>query len=150
MENVADLANIITAISLIVGLIALFHQVRSTRRQVELQNFTEYTRRYQEIVLNLPQTINSPDFDFLDLSDELRDKSLRFMRAYYDLCSEEHYLNKNGLVDQNVWELWSDGMCAAFKKRAFRDAWDLIQKDSYFSNDFSQYVEVIRRCNIER
>lgn len=68
-------------------------------------------------------------------------KTMRHMRAYFDLCSEEFYLHKRKLIDENVWELWGGGMRAAFSKAAFRQAWARIKKDTLYDEKFKAFVE---------
>ena len=77
---------IFAIMGVVIALIGLIFQIHSFTNQIKLQNFTEYTRRYQDIVLHLPENINSKDFDIEKLSAELKDNTLRYLRAYYDLC----------------------------------------------------------------
>ena len=134
----------VLSIGVLVGIFALVYQVRMNTKYLKLQNFTEYTRRYQEIILNLPENINSNEFEFKYMSEDRREITLRYLRAYYDLCSEEHYLWKEKLISEDVWGMWSIGMGLAFKKKAFREAWDIIQSDSYFSKEFAEFVKTTR------
>ena len=53
--NSGDIGNIISTIAALVAIGGLIYQSRSTRKQVKLQNFIEYTKRYQEIILNFPE-----------------------------------------------------------------------------------------------
>ena len=102
-------------ISLVLAISALFLQMRSNGRQLRLQNFTEYTKRYQEIMLKLPGNITSEMFDIESLSTERREILLRYLRAYFDLCSEEYlgfpvvpeeYMMKSGLLNGT----WRNGI----------------------------------------
>lgn len=52
----------------------------------------------------------------LMLSVMNKEEILRWIRAYYDLCSEEYHLNKK------IWKLWDAGMKDSLKKPAFIDA----------------------------
>ncbi len=59
----------------------------------------------KEIILNFPESINEKDFDFDKLDIEERDKTLRYMRVYFDLCSEEYcYLWKSSFYDNKTWK----------------------------------------------
>ena len=84
-----------TLLTALATAIALIISLRTFRRQLQLNFFADYTKRYQEIVLNFPESINKHDFDFDELHDE-KDKTLRYMRAYFDLCSEEYFLYQGG------------------------------------------------------
>ena len=56
------IGNLISTFAAIVAIGGLIYQSRSTRKQVKLQNFIEYTKRYQEIILNFPENINEKNF----------------------------------------------------------------------------------------
>ena len=106
--NVTDYISIV---AVTVAVAALIWQTWLNARQARLQNFTVYTERYQNIMLQLPVAIASGDFDLQRLSEEEKETTLRWLRAYFDLCSEEHYLKKRKLVEKEVWKLWEGGTC---------------------------------------
>jgi hypothetical protein len=119
---------------------ALFFTVRNFRKQLQLNFFAEYTKRYQEIILNLPESINEKNFDFDKLSDEERNHTLRYMRVYFDLCSEEYYLWKSGHIDDRTWQEWESGIKYAFSKTSFREGWKRIRMDTIYYKEFSSFV----------
>jgi len=131
---------IISAFGVFVALIALIWQTRQTNEQMKLNFFADYTKRYQEILLNLPYEINSPDFDFTSLKAGKRERTLRYIQAYFDLCSEEYYLNKAGKIDKKVWLEWEEGIRYTFSKQAYKKAWDIIKLDSQFYGDFHKWL----------
>lgn len=109
-------------------------------QQLRLSFFADYTKRYQEIILNFPETINEPNFSFDGLEKDVRDKTIRYMRAYFDLCSEEFHLNQKLHIDEDVWKIWKSGIEFAFKKKAFQDAWLIIIKDTIYSEEFIAWI----------
>ena len=135
------IGNLISAFAAIVAISALIIQSRSTRKQVKLQNFIEYTKRYQEIILHFPETINKADFELAELKKDEYKNTMRFMRAYFDLCFEEYTLHNKKYIDKDFWSIWEEGMKYAFSKSAFKQAWSLIKKDTKFGNDFENFVE---------
>jgi len=106
--------------------------------------FTEYTRRYQEIMLQIPLAAFQEDFRFESLVMEEREHLLRRMRAYFDLCSEEQHLNKKGRLEAEVWSYWRDGMIDLLRHPAFKEAWEIISKDKYYHEAFEIFVETIK------
>ncbi len=120
---------------------ALFFAVRNFRKQLQLNFFAEYTKRYQEIILNFPESIDEVDFDFDKLNEEERNKTLRYMRVYFDLCSEEYYLWKAKHIDDNTWKEWESGIKYAFSKTAFRAGWKRITMDTIYYKEFSAFVD---------
>lgn len=113
---------------------------RGLKKQMGLSFFSEYTKRYQDIVLNFPESINQQDFDFDSLTKEERDKTLRYMRAYFDLCSEEYFLWKEGNIDKNTWREWESGIRYAFSKTAFRKAWETLRLDTIYYGEFTEWL----------
>ncbi|MCO6449720.1 MAG: hypothetical protein J5I90_02915 [Caldilineales bacterium] len=73
--------------ALLATFIVFIFQVHDNAKQVRLKNFTTYTKRYQDIFLNLPIDIDSDDFGLKKLTEN--ENTLRWLRAYFDLCSEE-------------------------------------------------------------
>jgi len=53
--------------------------------------FAEYTRRYQDIFLNMSD-------DIYDGTAKVDTRTKRYMRLYFDLCSEEYQLWKGNVV----------------------------------------------------
>ena len=137
MEFWADIA---TIIGVFVTSGALLYTIKSFKTQLQLNFFAEYTKRYQEIILNFPENINKDDFLFDNLNDEVKDKTLRYMRAYFDLCSEEYFLKREGHIDKKTWKEWESGMKFAFSKSAFKQAWAILNLDSIYYSEFSKFV----------
>lgn len=132
---------IVTGAGVIIALVALIWQSYMTRQQMKLNFFADYTKRYQEIILNFPESINENDFDYEKLEPDVKEKTLRHMRAYFDLCSEEYYLSTAKRIEDPVWKEWKSGIEFTFSKTAFRDAWKIINLDSKFYSDFVNWID---------
>lgn len=136
-----EIGNLISTIAALVAIGGLIYQSRSTRKQVKLQNFIEYTKRYQEIILNFPENINKENFTFEGMEAEVKDKTMRYMRAYFDLCFEEYTLHEKKFIDDDLWSIWKGGMEVAFSKVAFQKAWEAIREDTKFGDNFEVFVQ---------
>lgn len=135
-------------IGVFITAIFLWFTVRSFKKQLQLNFFSEYTRRYQEIILNLPESINEDNFDYSVLPQDVKDKTMRYMRAYFDLCSEEYFLKIKGNIDDETWSEWETGMKFAFSKSAFQQAWEMLQLDTVYYGKFSKLIdETIMQTN---
>ena len=110
-------------------------------QQIKLGFFAEYTKRYQNILSHLPEHIKSKDFSYEILSNEEKAEAMRYMRLYFDLCSEEFFLHRSRNLEEDVWKEWEARMSFLFKKPAFREAWLRIREDSDFYNDFDRFVD---------
>ena len=143
------------AIGTIAGVVVAFYMSRQTAKklseQLKLNFFADYTKRYQEIILNFPENINEEDFSFETLRPEIKEKTLRYMRAYFDLCSEEYFLWKQGNIDDIIWKEWESGIKYAMSKTAFQKAWkDYINISTIYYSDFTKFVNNILENNIQK
>jgi hypothetical protein len=142
-----EIADLIQSIGILIAIIALIitiafnrGQTRILNKQLRLNFFADYTKRYQEIVLNFPDNINDPMFDFNNLPIDIKSKTIRNMRVYFDLCSEEYDLWKTGYIDDRIWNNWNEGIKFAFSKKAFKDAWTIIKLDSIYYPEFTEWI----------
>lgn len=140
----AEVGNFIAATAAFVAIIGLIFQSHSTRKQLKLQNFIEFTKRYQEIILNFPEGINQSDIEIDLLEAPEYQRTMRCMRAYLDLCFEEYTLHKKGFIDSDLWEIWEGGMKTAFSKPAFTQAWSTIRKDTEYGYEFEKFADEIQ------
>lgn len=147
MVDLNLIANILTSVMILVLIVAHVRQYSQMEKQLKYQTnqmkqtfFSEYTKRYQNIILNFPETINREDFKYEKLDDDAKNKTMRYMRVYFDLCSEEFFLFKHGHLDEKVWKEWQSGMAYAFKKPAFKLAWEKIAKDTGYYTEFERFV----------
>lgn len=104
-------------------------------KQYQLQFFAEYTKRYQDIILRMPDNMDTSSIYNRDVDI--------YMRLYFDLCSEEYYLHTKGVIDEHVWELWTDGIKTALRKQNYKTAWKLLggyYDDTSFKNFMSDLI----------
>jgi len=132
--------NYLALISTLIALFTLARQIYISNKQSKIKTFFTYTQRYQDIVVNLPLNIKSNDFSINKLEKKEKEHLLIWLRAYFNLCSEEYYLNKKKLVDSDIWELWELGIHDSLKLIAFQDAWKELKNNEYYEKDFSNYI----------
>ena len=104
---------------------AIWQTKSMAKVQYKFHFFTEYTRRYQELMLNMPKDIDTSSIYNKDIDI--------YMRLYFDLCSEEYYLHSEGVIDNKVWGLWVDGISTAMNKQKYKTAWILL--GSYYDDE---------------
>lgn len=130
----------VTAIATIAGAIAVLFQLHWLRQQIKLQNYADYTKRYAEIVLHFPEDVNQGDFKLSKRSKDYN-QTMRYMRAYFDLCFEEWDLKRRQLIDLETWKIWEGGMITAFAKGAFQQAWKVIKdSNTEYCSEFENFV----------
>lgn len=125
---------------LLISTFAILFTIFSFKKQLQLQFFADYTKRYQEIILNFPENINESTFDLNSLDKCERDKTLRYMRAYFDLCAEEYFLWRKNNIDKETWSEWETGIKFALSKTSFKQAWEILRLDSIYYGEFVKFV----------
>lgn len=95
-------------------------------RQQQLAVLTEYTGRYERIVESMPKEL---------MSDQSGIQTQ--MMLYFDLCSEEFYLHKKGLLSDEIWEMWLDGMRFTTKVQSYKTYW--IELSPNYNDDFCNF-----------
>lgn len=145
MLDSVSTADKIQILLLIVAIVSIWVGVRAHNNQLRLTFYADYTKRYQEIILNFPENINTPDFNLGSFNDQdRRDKTMRYLRVYFDLCSEEFHLwGEIRGIDKKIWENWKKGIENALSKPAFQQAWVIIKEDTVHSDDFREWVDKI-------
>ena len=129
---------IVTFLGVVVAAVAFGCQLYQLNHQLTLQHFAEYTKRYQEIVQRFPEDINDAGFK-IEGREDYR-PTMRAMRTYFDLCFEEWYLRQRRFIDPRIWEVWSGGMASALSKPAFRQAWEIICRDTQYGASFEGFI----------
>lgn len=131
----------IAVFSNIKQLYSMNKSLKTQNEQAKNQFFADYTKRNQELILHFPANIAADDFTYETLDTKERDTVMRYMKAYFNLCSEEYYLYMHGVIDNYVWNEWKAGMTYAFNKPAFRIARREIYKDVDFNIDFQKFAD---------
>jgi hypothetical protein len=134
------IAAVVGAAAALGGLVGVFVQLRSLNTQIGLQTYAEYTKRYADVIQRFPENVNSAAFEMASLGSNDRDRLMRAMRSYFDLCFEEWDLNEKKLISPDFWMTWQEGMQTALSKPAFRQAWEVIQGDSVFGTKFEKFI----------
>jgi hypothetical protein len=129
------------AVTAVVTAGALWAALKGVRDELWLQTFAEYTRRYNEIAKEIPAHARGTDtsYDLATLGPDERGRILNLMRAYANLCSEEHYLHKKKRIDRTTWDIWKMGIESMFEYRWFRQAWADLRTEYSAYQEFIDY-----------
>jgi hypothetical protein len=117
--------------------------LKGVRDQLWLQMFSEYTRRYQEIVRELPSESRDPDgtFNFEQLDAREKGTVLNAARGYLNLCSEEYYLFRRGRIDKETWLIWRDGIEEVLRLPWLRQTWSLLRHEYASFQPFCAFLD---------
>ncbi len=134
------IAGVVSVLMLLLTTATVVITIRQFRKQLQLNFFSDYTKRYQQIILGFPEGINDKNFRISEQPADQRAHTLRHMRAYFDLCSEEYYLKIQGHIDKDMWKEWESGIRFALSKPAFQEAWHTLHQDTTYYKEFAGFV----------
>jgi hypothetical protein len=129
------LTSIAAILSAAAALAAVVHAATTFRRNAELQAFLVLTGRYEDIMEAFPVSART-----LDEWPSGTDADLSLRLRYLNLCSEEFYLHRRGLLSDRVWKIWEAEMRATLASPAYIEAWAALASrfDSY--PEFTSFV----------
>lgn len=139
-EGVIALTSLAGVLATLVGAMVAF---RGVRDQLWLQTFSDYTRRYSEIVRELPSDARRPGstFAFEALSEAEQGDVLNAARGYLNLCSEEYFLHERGRIDDETWGIWRAGMVEVLRAPWIQTTWEILRPEYKFL-DFCDFLDV--------
>ena len=65
--------------------------------------------------------------------------TLKYLQLYFDLCNEEYYIYHKGLIPDQVWDNWMEGMRITTKLQLYKQGWKGLSGD--YNIDFYQFFE---------
>ena len=137
-----DTTHIIASIALIISLISIWQKNRGLCQQLLVTNISTYTKRYQEILEKMPKSVIENDFDLNSFPEDEKEKLLRSMWLYFDLCYEEYILyHELKLIGKKLWKIWEKSIFSAFARPAFYQCWNVIYDQSSYPPPFSKFVK---------
>lgn len=131
----------VTSLGILVALYSNNRQMNLLEKQMKASFFADYTRRFHDIMQEFPPDIASETFSYESLPEAERQEVLKNMKLYFDLCSEEYDLWENDMLEERVWRKWEAGISYSFSKKAYREAWEVCKQNSYYYEDFYNWVE---------
>lgn len=147
MPVVLDLIDLTGVLVTAGATVALFVVARSQLgqldRNMDLQLYADYTKRYQKLILRLPTGVVDGSTGLTRaISDAgpAGDEILRYLRVYFDLCYEEWFLfHRRKGIDQETWDDWREGIAATMRSGAFCEAWQKHYAGS-FDEEFRRFM----------
>ncbi|NJN12445.1 MAG: hypothetical protein HC815_32580 [Richelia sp. RM1_1_1] len=141
MKSSDLVSSLIASIALCISIFSIWLQNEGAQKQLLVANIGAYTKRYQEIFDRFPKSVLEDSFDLKSLSEDDKEKLLRPMWLYFDLCYEEYFLYYDlNLIDEKLWKIWETGMKSAFSRPAFFQCWNFVFNNSFYPMPFSKFV----------
>ena len=105
------------------------------------QMFLEYTKRYEQILSGFPDDARRTRMDSDgNLPNENEELTLAVLR-YFNLCSEEFYLYKNGYLSRKVWDIWEAELKRTLRSPLFSREWGTLRDEFQTYRAFQDYVD---------
>lgn len=117
------------------AIITLRSEAAENRKLHKLTIFSEYTKRYNDIMLHMPEEIFAQE-------TKLTKETHKYARLYFNLCSEEFYLKEHGLIDAEIWNNWNDGIITRMKSPVVQAEWNTFREEEY-DKKFRKYIDNI-------
>lgn len=117
------------------AIITLRSEADENRKLHKLTIFSEYTKRYNDIMLHMPEEIFAQE-------TKLTKETHKYARLYFNLCSEEFYLKEHGLIDAEIWNNWNDGIITRMKSPVMQAEWNSFREEEY-DKKFRKYIDNI-------
>ena len=131
-----DLISIITLVAAVTSIIITVWNTMRTNRLTFTNHqsmiFSEFTRRYQDIILSMPDEV------FKDETAEMSFLVQKHMMLYFNLCSEEHYLHDKGDIPAEIWHKWVEGIKITTTAQIYRTYWARLK--SSYNPEFVQFM----------
>jgi len=113
------------------------------RNQLWMQMFAEYTRRYSEIMDEVPFEARRPGgaYSLEALPTDQHHEVLRALRNYLNLCSEELYLAKTRRLDRRTWRIWTSGIKDTLRLPCFNAGWREMRGEYEYFPEFVTFID---------
>jgi hypothetical protein len=112
-----------TLLSIIVGIVAFFRGVANYNKQMNVQVFLQYAKRYDEIMNSFPKSAKLARINSRNALPKPTGELTICVLRYLNLCSEEFYLHETKYLSEKVWLIWEDEMVRTLRTPLFRREW---------------------------
>lgn len=128
-------------ITLVLTAAALLFGLWSFGKQMNCQVFLAYNERYERVIRAFPPgSLESR----LRLGETLPERSEELsicLLRYFNLCSEEFFLYRQGFLSKKIWAIWEPEIIRMFRSPVLRREWQRIRVESKAYPDFFAFVE---------
>jgi len=134
-----------TIISAIAAVAFVWAMMSTYKGQMNAQVFSDYNKRYDEILLSMPKDAWEARFNMnAVLPAPSKELSLSILR-YLNLSSEEFYLYKRGYLRVDVWRIWEEEMIRTLQTPLLKREWQTLLIEFVSYREFYEFVEEVQR-----
>jgi hypothetical protein len=139
--DASTVIQLITLVSVVIGVIGLLISVRAYKRQVNAYFLLEYTRRFDEAIQSLPLRVTAPHLfpneALPGSSDELRRGILRCLI----LVSQLYYFSHRGYIPRSIWRRSEGNFGQLLRSPLFVREWKNLAPTFATDDSFCRHVE---------
>jgi hypothetical protein len=143
LEIAAQLAQILTVVSIGVAAIAIRSNTELSRKQWNVDVFTTYSQRHENLIHGFPDHAFFDRFD----ADKLPPRSIALTiatRKYLNLICDVHYLFQQGYLDNSIWQIWQADLRHTLNSPLIVREWTDLKSEFQSFTAFLEFVENIR------
>ena len=138
-------AQLSTVIGSVAAAAAILVAVYVYNRQMNVQVFLEYTKRFDEVMTTFPEYARWARRD-LDAAPPHESPELTVaVLRYLNLCAEEFYLQRRGCLARDVWRIWEDELKSTLCSPLVQREWNVLQREFFNFPEFVAFVERTQR-----
>ena len=95
--------------------------MRQRQRSERLQFYAYFWNRFDRLLDAFPLRVFEQDFTLDEAEDE--ETLMVNMRSYFNLCAQEYFMYRQGVIEEEIWHNWEVGLIHCMSLPAFREAY---------------------------
>ena len=111
--------------------------MRQRQRSERLQFYAYFWNRFDRLLDEFPLRVFEPDFTLDEAED--RETLMVNMRSYFNLCAQEYFMYRQGVIEEEIWHNWEVGLIHCMNLPAFREAYFKLNAMSAY-RDFHDWL----------
>jgi hypothetical protein len=143
LEIAAQLAQILTVVSIGIAAIAIRSNTQLSRKQWNVDVFIIYSDRYETVINAFPDNAFFDRFDAARLPPPSTALT-NAVRKYLHVVSDVHYLFQQGYLDNSIWQIWRADLRLTLISPLFIREWAGLKAEFQSFAAFSEFVESTR------
>jgi hypothetical protein len=148
LEVMAQLAQIGTVISIAIAAIAIRSNTQLSRKQWNVDVFTTYSQRHEDLIHGFPDHAFFDRFDAAKLPPRSVELTIA-VRKYLNLICDVHYLFQQGYLDNSIWQIWQADLRRTLNSPLIAREWTDLKSEFQSFTAFLEFVENIRSAEAE-
>ncbi|MEP6925862.1 MAG: hypothetical protein ABI954_15450 [Pyrinomonadaceae bacterium] len=134
------IAELATAISVIVAFISIRSAVKANRTKMNVQVLMTYSERYERIMESFPENAFRSRFNMETLPPETEQLTIAILR-YLNMCSEEFYFWQSKYIDDKVWKIWEHELRRMLSSKLVMREWQKLEPEFQSYPEFLSFVK---------